>query len=521
MQGKEQPLKQRTGENRSIFLALEELSKSDIYPFHMPGHKRHMKGHLLEQAYKMDITEIEGFDNLHQPQGLILDAMTRARKLYGTKETFFLINGSTAGILAAVHACVPYGGKIIVSRNSHQSVYNAISLLGLDAIYLYPTQISGWDMAAGISTAEVEEVIKKNPDAKVVLITSPTYEGFTSPIQEIANLAHEAGIPLIVDEAHGAHFPFSDEFPESSISQGADLVIHSLHKTMPAFTQTALLHLQGDLVQLREVQRYLSVFQSSSPSYLLMGGIDYCLRLVEEEQDRLWREILTRIEAFSEKMQKLKYIRVWSGRKANEKVEKDPLKLILKPVSSYKDEKPYTAAELYRELLRKYRLQMEMVTSAFVLGIITCMDDDAGLSRLEKALAEIDKSLRPFPQKVSEKKNPRGKADDPVKEAAEWADADKKEHPQQLVNLTAEPIGEAIKKEIEWIPVNLSVGRESADYINLYPPGIPLIVPGEVISQDLVDTLLAYQDQDLPLQGLKDNRISVVKAKKTALESKS
>ncbi|MGN0308375.1 MAG: aminotransferase class I/II-fold pyridoxal phosphate-dependent enzyme, partial [Lachnospiraceae bacterium] len=188
-------MKEKEGNNKGIREALEELGRKDFYPFHMPGHKRRMDTHPLKRAYKMDITEIDGFDNLHHPQGLILEVMNRAKRLYGTKETFLLVNGSTAGILTAIHACVPYGEKIIISRNSHKSVYNAIALLNLQVVYLQPERLPEWDMAAGISIEAVERVIRENPDAKAVLVTSPTYEGFISPIREIADLAHTAGMP--------------------------------------------------------------------------------------------------------------------------------------------------------------------------------------------------------------------------------------------------------------------------------------------------------------------------------------
>ena len=214
---------------------LYDYAKSDYYPFHMPGHKRQLD--CRWNPYELDITEIDGFDNLHDPQGLILDSMNRAKRLYNTKETFFLVNGSTAGILTAVHACVKRRGKILISRNSHKSVYNAAALLELETVCLYPQQLEDWNLAAGLSVEEVKRGLDENPDAQAILVTSPTYDGFVSPIKEIADLAHKAGIPLIVDEAHGAHFPFSEKLPESALTQGADLVVQSLHKTMPALTQ--------------------------------------------------------------------------------------------------------------------------------------------------------------------------------------------------------------------------------------------------------------------------------------------
>ena len=494
---------------KSIFEALEELYASDAYPFHMPGHKRNMENYPLERACQMDITEIDGFDNLHDPQGLILDSMNRAKRLYNTKETFFLVNGSTAGILTAVHACVKRRGKILISRNSHKSVYNAAALLGLEVVCLYPQQLEDWNLAAGLSVEEVKRGLEENPDAQAILVTSPTYDGFVSPIKEIADLAHKAGIPLIVDEAHGAHFPFSEKLPESALTQGADLVVQSLHKTMPALTQTALLHLQGNLVQLRAVKRYLSIFQSSSPSYLLMGGIDYCIRLVEEKKDELWTDILQQADRFFLKTRNLKHIQVWCGNRGNEELLslqggnkaqqlKDPLKLIIAPGAALKAGRPYTGVELYQELSDIWQLQMEMMAPTYVLGILTCMDRPSGLERLEKALLKIDSQLTGAGNSCQLQTE--------VEEICGQQDSWKNSQPEKR-----ETIGEALEKEMELTLPDLAEGRECAAYINLYPPGIPLIVPGEVISRDIVDTLLTYSKQDLPLQGLIENKIPVVK----------
>ena len=470
-----------------IFEALNGLRRSDCYPFHMPGHKRNMKGHPLEAAYEMDITEIDGFDNLHDPQGLLLHSMEYAAKVYGTKETFFLVNGSTAGILTAIHACVGRGEKIIIARNCHQSVYNAVGLLGAKAAYLYPSVLPQWNMAGEIPVVEVERALEENPDAKALLLTSPTYEGIASPIAEIVKVVHKAGIPLIVDEAHGAHFPFSKEFPRSSLRQGADIVIQSVHKTLPAFTQTALLHIQGELVESRKVKRYLSVFQSSSPSYLLMGGIDDCIRRVEKEKEGLWSRVLKETAALRETAIGWKQIRIYEPMSG---VEADPLKLVLGPIpGSRKEGHPYTAMDLYQELRKRYQLQLEMVTPGYVVAIVSCMDRPEGLKRLCRALQEIDSKLE------------RGKEDPPVTVT--------KDTPP----VTVMSIAEAQDAPSKSILLEDGAGRIAACFIKLYPPGIPLVAPGEVISQTILDKLIEYRQQGFWLQGLYQDRIRVIDRK--------
>ena len=218
---------------------LRELADSDFYPFHMPGHKRQQTG--LEDPYAIDITEIPGFDNLHDPQGLILEAMERMAGLYHAKKSYLLVGGSTCGNLTAVFSALPQKGCILMGRGSHKSIYHAAWLRQCRIVYTYP-KVGQIGMIEGTSIAEYEQALQVNPDIGAIVVTSPTYEGMIEPLDEIVALAHARGIPVIVDAAHGAHLGFDPYFPKSPLESGADLVIMSLHKTLPALTQTAVLH---------------------------------------------------------------------------------------------------------------------------------------------------------------------------------------------------------------------------------------------------------------------------------------
>ena len=224
---------------------LNELEQSDIYPFHMPGHKRAFLP--FANPYAIDITEIEGFDNLHHATGILQEAQQKAADLYGAKKTYYLVNGSTCGLLAAISAAVPRGEKILVARNCHKAVYHAMYLRQLVPVYLYPED-TAYGIQGQVTPQMVRKQLEQTPDIRAVVITSPTYDGVVSDIKNIADTVHAYGIPLIVDEAHGAHFGFSPEFPENATRLGADAVIMSVHKTLPAFTQTALLHLCSDRI---------------------------------------------------------------------------------------------------------------------------------------------------------------------------------------------------------------------------------------------------------------------------------
>ena len=217
-----------------LYKKLEEYGKSDYYPFHMPGHKRNMDSSAASFPFDRDITEIHGFDNLHHAEGVIRDAQEYAAQIYGTQRCFFSVNGSTAALLAAISACVDKGGKILMARNCHKAVYHGLYIRDLHPIYIYPHEDSRLGINGGISPSCVERYIEENQDIQAVLITSPTYDGVVSDVKSIARSVHKYGISLIVDEAHGAHFHFSDYFPVSAAELGADIVVQSFHKTLPA-----------------------------------------------------------------------------------------------------------------------------------------------------------------------------------------------------------------------------------------------------------------------------------------------
>ena len=262
---------------KTIYNYLNEYSESDFYGMHMPGHKRNEKMMENDLPYKIDITEIDGFDDLHHADGIIREAQERAARLYGADETHFLVNGSTVGILSAIMGVTDKGDQILVARNCHKSVYHAIYLNELEPVYVYPEYDEKTGLNGEVKADEIALLLEKNPNIKAVMIVSPTYDGVVSDVKKIAEVAHAHEIPLIVDEAHGAHFGFDPYFPKNANENGADIVIHSVHKTLPSLTQTALLHINGTFVNREKVRMYLHMLQSSSPSYVLMASIDECM----------------------------------------------------------------------------------------------------------------------------------------------------------------------------------------------------------------------------------------------------
>lgn len=496
---------------------LTEYAGSDAYPFHMPGHKRReipdgIPGGFPD-PYGIDITEIDGFDNLHHAEGILKDAMDEAAAIYGTDRSWYLVNGSTCGILSAVFATTENGGKILTARNCHKAVYHAICLNRLEAEYLYPEEITEFGINGGIRAEDVRKALEKDAmrcagnsgdvrgkitKIQAVLITSPTYEGVVSDIRVIADVAHEYGIPLIVDEAHGAHLEYADQchsFPKSALEYGADIVIQSLHKTLPCFTQTAILHVKGKLVDQDRISRYLSMFQTSSPSYLFMAGMERCIRYMDGDGRNEMIRYEKRLERFMERMEGLQVLEVLDREicgKYRTVAGWDPSKIV---VSTMRAE-DFHGEELAETLRRKYHLEMEMTAPEYVIAMTSLMDTEEGFERLGTALLEIDGALR--------RRTESGRKEKAASETPEGLES-KVSHPVRRMLIC-----EAMDADTERTAFQDTVGKVSAEFVYLYPPGIPIIAPGEVFTDAIVEKIMAYKAAGLLVQGPADPDADVI-----------
>lgn len=463
----------------SLYDKLIEYNKSDYYGFHMPGHKRNGKMFGIGLPYGIDITEITGFDDLHHAEDIIKRAEERAARLYKAEETHFLVNGSTVGILSAILGVTNRGDKILVARNCHKSVYNAMELNGLRPIYIYPEYEKNLQINGEVSGEKIEILLNENPDVKAVMIVSPTYDGVLSDVEKIAQIVHKRGIPLIVDEAHGAHFGFHPYFPENSNVKGADIVIHSVHKTLPSLTQTALIHINGEIVDREKVRKYLHMLQSSSPSYILMASIDRCMELLESEGDTLFELYAQRIDVLRTELQGLKHLEILQ----TEQFDRSKFLISVKKTG-------ITSKKLADILLHTYHLQMEMTGGTYVLAMTALGDTKEGFERLKRALFEIDQSL---------------------------SDEKQEDHlPVELPKLPLVCTNEEIERKKcgneELVLWEASIGRISTEYAYVYPPGIPLIVPGEQITQEAIQVLSLYAELGFSVEGIKvENYIGVLK----------
>ena len=534
-----------------LYQELCKLADSDMYPFHMPGHKRNLEGTPMKGAFRCDITEIDDFDNLHDANGIILEAQQRANELYGAEDTFFLVNGSTSGVLSALSAVVDEHQTILAARGSHKSFYHAAYLRHLDVQYLPYKMDEEYDIPDVYSASDIESALKaignENSNlVKAVFITSPTYEGKCSDIRGIAEVCHKRGIPLIVDAAHGAHF-FSEivafkgsckegseedsirdscnpedkekvsceqkdseriksahdvrndrlytSTPENAVAQGADIVIHSVHKTLPSMTQTALLHVQGKLVDRDRLRRFLRIYQTSSPSYILMASIDLCVKEMLEDKETYIEKLLEYRNRIQRGTSKCRYIKV-----PGKDVIADAAKVLISVKNA-----TMTGQELYDILREEYKLQLEMAGETYALAIITGWDKEEGIDRLIAAICDIDARIAdktPKRQTNCSDGSCMTEVNSKDYESVERASSvSVMELPQKRLSLS-----EAWDAEHEKVSIYEAGGRIAGDFINLYPPGIPIIVPGEVISEGVIAKIDRFLEEGLNVQGIDDRK---------------
>lgn len=470
-----------------LYKKLSSYGASDYYAFHMPGHKRNMELMRARLPYNIDITEIDGFDDLHHAEGLLKELQENAARVFHAEETHYLVNGSTVGLLSAVMGCTERGGRILMARNCHKSVYNAVYMNELRPVYIYPEFSEETDLNGEIHVDQVKKLLEEYEDIQVVVIVSPTYEGVVSDLEAIAEIVHEYKIPLIVDEAHGAHFGFHSYFPQNANTRGVDVVIHSLHKTLPSLTQTALLHMNGRYADREKIRNYLHMLQSSSPSYILMASIDECVRAMDERREEIMDTCVECLQQTRERLKQLKNI------KLIEAEHFDRSKIVLSVKNLKNTDGEVLNGKRLQEMLRSYHLEMEMASGSYVIAMTGPGDTQEGMDRLVQAVMEIDKSV--LCEELSENDE-----DHIIKNIS-----------YEMIPLEqAYSSFEAGRMEGESVKWNEASGRISLEYVYLYPPGIPMIVPGERITSTIVQKMVKYKEMGFSIEGLSQENYLLV-----------
>lgn len=553
--------------------ALEKYIEKGTYPWHMPGHKRQpieavqnvdniskSRENFWNGVYAHDFTEAKDLDDMHEPEMFIADSIAEMKKVYGTFATYMLVNGSTSGLMTAIHATCHRGDVILAARNCHKAVYNAICMLELEPEYIVPdyvdmrwrcgvnqngeqtitdgmTDASGesnrgtrekmaassevnheteekaavngeddremserTDILGDISPDKLElalkELVADGRKPRAVIITSPTYEGVISDIRAIAGIVHRYGIYLIVDEAQGAHLNFM-EGHETAMQQGADIVIESLHKTMPALTQTSLLHVMNPELDER-VRRYLQIFQTSSPSYIFMQSMEKAVAFGANNRDEFAR-YGRRLEAFAGKCDGLRNIRLFrpdASSVKNDEIcnackvfdhDEGRLVFVVRPGTVDESGQKFTGVMLAEILADRYGLIVEMASVSYVICISSVVDSADSYDILFNAVAEIDGNLGYEPDKT-----------------------DRQELDIISGRRSAMPPGTAWDRLAESVPIEGAAGKVSGAFVYAYPPGIPVLAPGEVVDRQAVNGIKSMIDSGLNVAGVNDGYIKVL-----------
>ena len=509
----------------SLYQDLIEYTDKQYTPLHMPGHKRNP---LFPQpdAYKSDITEIPGFDSLYEESGPLLSLKERVQRLYHSENSFLLVNGSTGGLLTAIRSATKRGDTVLMARNCHCAVYHAIRMFGLHAESIQP-YCDIYGIAEGIRLEQVQKALERcnlpesDSDAQratlasackrpsLVILTSPTYEGRISELKAISDYLHEQNIPLLVDEAHGAHLSLHPTFEGSAVAAGADLVVQSLHKTLPALTQTALLHVNGPLVSLDRVRTNFKMLQTSSPSFLLLSSVDQCISALEERSDELFLTLQQNLLNFYEITKRLKQLHVITPAKYESECDMpqpsadtasqpvsltcDPSRIVVTTPATL------TGLQLAERFKKDFGIELEASAPRHIIAITGIADTKETFERFAKALLAIDAELAL--KQTSDLQTIFPSTDFHTVESTQHSTDNYFHYPA-----IPEAVYDSHAVEdapTESLPYSACEGHISAEFLYLYPPGIPMLVPGERISAELLDCIEHLLKNNFSLYGPK------------------
>lgn len=460
---------------------LIRYSGEEHIAFHMPGHKRNAKFGYLKPL-ELDITEIDGFDDLHSPHGMILRAMDRAAKAFNAIQVRFLVNGSTVGILAAVRTLARKGDRALICSNAHRSVFSAAEIAGVRAELVRPESLGRF--FGSVSPESIESKLKQSGDIKLVIVTSPTYEGVISDIRSIADVCHRYGARLIVDEAHGAHLG-GYGFPKSARTLGADIVVNSLHKTLPSLTQTAILCVCSDNVDIKRLDESLNMFETSSPSYVLISSIDSCVEWLEVKGESAFKGWNRQLDKFYSGAEGLKNIRLYTGEGAYA-FDRSKLVLICKDGVGLMDR------------LRDFGIEAEMCGPEHVVAMSGAGNKGRDYEALLDALRQIDKEYCPSDDKITHNSN---------------CSCGEKKYFENLCEIPKKAVElyEIDSLSVEYVNIKDAEGRIAAGNIWAYPPGSPIIIKGYYITAGEIEYIGYLQRLGVRIGGaIYDGNIPVV-----------
>lgn len=466
-----------------LFSGLLAHAKKDPVQFHIPGHKKgsgidpEFREYIGDNALAIDLINIGPLDDLHQPKGIIKEAQDLAAEAFGADRTFFSVQGTSGAIMTMVMAVCGPGDKIIVPRNVHKSVMSAIVFSGATPIFIHPEIDENLGISHGITTESVSKALELHPDAKGVLVINPTYFGISADLKKIVEIAHSYNVPVLVDEAHGVHIHFHDELPLSAMQAGADLAATSVHKLGGSMTQSSILNMKGNLVSAKRVQSILSMLTTTSTSYLLLASLDVARKRLATEGKELIQKTIDLAQSIRRRINEIDRLYCVGEEILETKAahDYDPTKLII----SVK-ELGMNGFDVENWLREHHNIEVEMSDLYNILCIVTPGDTEREADILVSALAELANERKGNTEKLETQVL---LPDIPV------------------LSLTPR---DAFYADTELVPFDESEGRIIAEFIMVYPPGIPIFIPGEIITKENLRYIKTNMEAGLPVQGPED-----------------
>lgn len=474
-----------------LFSGLVEHAKREPIQFHIPGHKKgagidpEFRNFIGDNALSIDLINIGPLDDLHQPKGMIKKAQDLAAEAFGADHTFFSVQGTSGAIMTMVMAVCGPGDKIIVPRNVHKSVMSAIVFSGAVPVFIHPAIDEDLGISHGITTESVEHALEQHPDAKGILVINPTYFGVSADLKKIVEIAHSYNVPVLVDEAHGVHIHFHESLPLSAMQAGADMAATSVHKLGGSMTQSSILNVREGRVSSKRVQSILSMLTTTSTSYLLLASLDVARRRLATKGRELIDSTINLAQTIRKRINEIDHLYCVGEEIIGSKAafDYDPTKLII----SVKD-LGLTGYEVEKWLREKYNIEVELSDLYNILCIISLGDTDVEGDLLVKALADL---------------------------ADECAHRAEKVEPLQVflpdIPVLALTPRDAFYAETEVIPFDeSSEGRIIAEFVMVYPPGIPIFIPGEIITKENLSFIQKNREAGLPVQGPEDDELKTI-----------
>ncbi|MBA9087590.1 arginine/lysine/ornithine decarboxylase [Fontibacillus solani] len=501
-----------------LFEALRQYKARKDASFHVPGHKDGQAYPCMKQnddtltgVMEIDTTEITGTDDLHHPEGVIREAQELAADLFGAEETFFLVGGSTAGNLALIlSVCTTPGDVLLVQRNVHKSVIHGFMLANANAVFLEPQQ----DASSGLMTIPSEETVRealhRYPDAKGLLVTSPNYYGMGASLFPLAKLCHANGVPLLVDEAHGAHYGLHPDLPKSALEAGADGVVQSTHKMLTAMTMGAMLHVQGNLLNVNVIRQRLAMVQSSSPSYPIMVSLDLSRGMIQSQGSDFFTEGLALVEQLIEgigDLQRIHFLKPGASGNNDAYSIQDPFKFVL-----YDEEGQWSGYKL-QETLEAEGCIPEMSDDHYVVLALSSATSQWDIVRLLNALRKIDHLMQVSTWNIENKEDiydDTQKGLDIEVEAEIDLDQGNSRYAEAVSDKVHFDLRIVAAEEIESVRVEECEGRQAAEMVIPYPPGIPILYPGEPISARTANQLVRLKYAGAKCQGTADPTLTTI-----------